>query len=184
VGTRGHRKRQQVESIYAVLFQLLQHADAPADGSPPTLRIAEFGCGSGNVALPLVRPSVVMWFCRWTPGRAEQFAVGGPFGARWFASYRSLVQSRLYLCPNRQSPAVIFKPVSERGANSASRRHCCRSARSLWWTGTHSRFSWRNSAPQPLASPTWIDSMRAPSSTCALLPHASSIVHPPLHHVD
>lgn len=43
-----------------------------ADGAAPTLRIAEFGCGSGNVALPL---AALLPQCRFTLVDRNAFAV-------------------------------------------------------------------------------------------------------------
>jgi 16S rRNA G1207 methylase RsmC len=43
-----------------------------ADGAAPTLRVAEFGCGSGNVALPL---AALLPQCRFTLVDRNAFAV-------------------------------------------------------------------------------------------------------------
>ena len=43
-----------------------------ADGAAPTLRIAEFGCGSGNVALPL---AALLPQCKFTLVDRNAFAV-------------------------------------------------------------------------------------------------------------
>ncbi|KAF8067179.1 hypothetical protein HT031_002226 [Scenedesmus sp. PABB004] len=52
VAARVARKRWQVESFLAVLRPLLEDTAAGAPGRPPP-RVVDFGCGTGNLLLPL-----------------------------------------------------------------------------------------------------------------------------------